>query len=63
MFQVRPGSQDNTCVVSWTELLDLPLGRLGELGWRLLRPALAAGVRLCLRRFEALAEAQAGNAR
>jgi hypothetical protein len=59
VFQVRPGGQDNTCVVGWTEQLDLPLGRLGELGWRVLRPAFAAGVRLCLRRFDALARAQA----
>jgi hypothetical protein len=36
---------------TWTEWLDLPLGRLGHLGFLLARPFLAAGVRLSLRRF------------
>lgn len=35
----------------WSEQLDLPLGRLGELGFRVLRPVFVAGVRLSLRRF------------
>lgn len=35
----------------WSEQLDLPLGRLGELGFRVLRPVFEAGVRLSLRRF------------
>nr|WP_224389924.1 SRPBCC family protein [Pseudonocardia sp. ICBG1293] len=33
----------------WTELLDLPLGALGRLGWPLVRPAFRAGVAHSLR--------------
>lgn len=33
----------------WTELLDLPLGVLGRLGWPVVRPALRAGVARSLR--------------
>jgi hypothetical protein len=35
----------------WREDLDLPLGRVGWLGWQLVRPVFAAGVRVSLRRF------------
>jgi hypothetical protein len=35
----------------WTEDVDLPWGRVGALGWPLVRPAVAAGVRASLRRF------------
>jgi carbon monoxide dehydrogenase subunit G len=35
----------------WSELLDLPAGRLGAVGWRVLRPAFAAGVAHSLRRM------------
>jgi hypothetical protein len=35
----------------WLEVLDLPLGALGRLGWPLLRPVLAVGLRLSLKRF------------
>jgi len=35
----------------WTELLDLPLGRLGALGWPLVRPAFRQGVRVSLQRM------------
>jgi len=38
-------------VFVWREDLDLPLGVLGRIGWPLVRPAFAAGVRLSLRRF------------
>ena len=55
-FEVRPrGGSASTFV--WTESLDLPLGRLGQLGWPLVRPVMAAGVRLSLRRFAAYAAA------
>ena len=55
-FEVRPrGASASTFV--WTESLDLPLGRLGRLGWPLVRPAMVAGVRLSLKRFAAYAEA------
>lgn len=33
----------------WTELLELPLGVLGRLGWPLVRPSFRAGVALSLR--------------
>lgn len=38
----------------WSEYLDLPLGRLGRLGWPLVRPVFRAGVRHSLRRFARL---------
>lgn len=38
-------------VFVWREDLDLPLGALGRLGWPLVKPLFAAGVRLSLRRF------------
>jgi hypothetical protein len=43
-------------VFHWSELLDLPLGRVGELGWPVARPVAAAGVRVALRRFARFAE-------
>jgi Polyketide cyclase / dehydrase and lipid transport len=53
-FEIRPrGAAASTFV--WTEQLDLPLGRLGRLGWPLVRPAMVAGVRLSLKRFAAYA--------
>ena len=44
-------------VFVWREDLDLPLGALGRLGWPLVRPVFAAGVRLSLRRFARWVEA------
>jgi uncharacterized protein YndB with AHSA1/START domain len=41
----------------WSEWLDLPLGRLGRLGWPLVRPLMQAGVDLSLRRFARWVEA------
>jgi uncharacterized protein YndB with AHSA1/START domain len=43
----------------WSEQLDLPLGRLGRLGWPLARPALMAGVRASLSRLARTVEAGA----
>jgi len=40
-----------TARVLWSELLDLPLGRLGALGWPAVRPAFRAGVAYSLRRL------------
>jgi len=58
-FEVRPrGDAASTFV--WTETLDLPLGLLGRLGWPLVRPVMAAGVRLSLRRFAAFARDHRG---
>jgi uncharacterized protein YndB with AHSA1/START domain len=53
-FQVRSRGESNSTFV-WTEQLDLPLGRLGALGWPLVRPVMVAGVRLSLTRFAAYA--------
>jgi carbon monoxide dehydrogenase subunit G len=58
VFEVRPRGEHATFV--WTEVLDLPLGALGRLGWPLVRPAMQAGVRLSLRRFAAFARTHAG---
>ena len=38
-------------VFHWAEMLELPLGGVGRLGWPLVRPAFVGGVRLSLRRF------------
>jgi polyketide cyclase/dehydrase/lipid transport protein len=35
----------------WSELLELPLGPLGRLGWPLVRPAFRLGVRVSLERM------------
>lgn len=48
-FEVRPRGEG--CTFVWSEQLDLPLGRLGALGWPLVRPAFTWGVRRSLRRF------------
>lgn len=40
----------------WREDLDLPLGLLGRLGWLLVRPLFAAGLRVSLQRFAAQVE-------
>jgi uncharacterized protein YndB with AHSA1/START domain len=53
-FEVRPRDGGRSTFV-WTEGLDLPLGVLGRAGWPLVRPVMAAGVRLSLRRFAAYA--------
>jgi carbon monoxide dehydrogenase subunit G len=55
IFEVEPREGGTT--VSWREELDLPLGRLGELGWPLARPFVALGLRLSLRRFPAFVAA------
>ena len=46
-FEVFSLPGDRSRVV-WSEQLDLPLGRLGQLGWPLAKPALVAGVRASL---------------
>lgn len=45
----------------WREDLDLPLGLLGRLGWPVVKPLFAFGVRLSLRRFAR--QVEAGRAR
>ena len=51
-FEVRPRPGGSTFV--WTEDLDLPLGAAGRVGFRLVRPLIAYGLRLSLRRFARL---------
>ena len=50
VFEVVPLDADRARFL-WSELLDLPLGRLGALGWPVLRPAFRAGVAFSLRRM------------
>lgn len=40
----------------WEEVLELPLGVVGRLGWPLVRPLFRAGVQRSLRRFARLVE-------
>jgi len=49
-FEVQPLSAERSRFV-WSEWLDLPLGRVGQLGWRVVRPAFAWAVRRSLRTF------------
>ena len=60
-FEVRPRPGGSTFV--WTEDLDLPLGTAGRVGFRLLRPLVAYGLRLSLRRFAAWAPEHVGGHR
>jgi hypothetical protein len=49
-FEVESrGPQRSTFV--WREDLELPLGLLGRLGWPLVKPFFAYGVKLSLKRF------------
>ena len=61
-FEVEPLAGGRSRFV-WREDLDLPLGRLGRLGWPLVRPAFAYGVLLSLRRFARWVEAGRPSAR
>jgi uncharacterized protein YndB with AHSA1/START domain len=54
VFEVR--SRQGGAELIWTELLDLPLGLLGRLGWPLARPAFRWGVVHSLNRFARWAE-------
>ena len=49
-FEVVPLGPDR-CRFTFTELVDLPLGALGRLGWPLARPVLKAGFDASLRRM------------
>jgi uncharacterized protein YndB with AHSA1/START domain len=49
-FAVRRHGDGRSTFV-WREDLDLPFGALGRLGWAVVRPLLAAGVQVSLRRF------------
>lgn len=52
-FVVEPQGE-RASTFSWYEELQLPLGRLGAFGWRLVRPAFVLGVHYSLRRFATL---------
>ena len=52
---VERGPESST--FHWTEQLDLPLGPLGALGWPLVRPAFAVGIRWSLREMARRTEA------
>ncbi|MGY2065489.1 SRPBCC family protein [Blastococcus sp. SYSU DS0619] len=53
IFEIQPRGEHSTFV--WTERLDLPLGRLGRVGWVLIRPFALVGIRWSLKRFAAFA--------
>ncbi len=57
-FEVRERPGGSTFV--WSEQLDLPLGALGRLGFRLLRPAFLWGLRRSLGSFATWAERHPG---
>ena len=61
-FGVEPRGDGRSRFV-WREDLELPLGGLGRLGWPLVRPLFAFGVRLSLRRFARWVEAGAAAPR
>ena len=53
-------SRGSRAGLAWTEGFDLPLGRVGRLGWPVVRPLVRAGLRLSLRRFAEVARNSAG---
>jgi hypothetical protein len=54
-FEVEDLGPDRSRVV-WSEWVDLPLGRLGRLGWPVARPVLRQLVQVSLRRLAAQVE-------
>ena len=58
VFEVLPRGAGSTFV--WREVLDLPLGALGRLGWPLVEPVVRAGYRASLRRFAEFARTHRG---
>ena len=56
----RSASRRGGSTFVWSERLDLPLGALGRLGWRLVRPVAGWGLRRSLRSFAAWAEHHSG---
>jgi hypothetical protein len=55
VFEVVPTAIDS-CRFVWSEHLELPFGGVGRIGWRVVGPAFAAGVRASLDRMARLAE-------
>jgi hypothetical protein len=62
-FEVAPLGPDR-CRFTFTELIDLPLGPLGRLGWPVARPVVKAGFDASLRRMadRCAAEYRSGRA-
>lgn len=52
LVEERPGGSRFV----WSETLDLPLGAVGRVGWPLVRPLFAAGVRRSLQKFARMVE-------
>ena len=52
VFEVVALAADRSRFV-WSEILELPLGRVGRLGWPVVAPAFAAGVRHSLKKLAA----------
>ena len=48
---------DNRSRFVWGELIEPPLGALGRVGWRAIRPAFRLGIQRSLERFATLVEA------
>lgn len=59
-FEVEPRGGGLATFV-WSEDLELPLGVVGRLGWPLVKPVFAAGVRVSLNRFARWVEARAAT--
>jgi hypothetical protein len=45
----------------WREELDLPMGGVGRAGWPVVKPAVMAGMRTCLRRLRRLLDSDGGS--
>lgn len=54
-FEVEPAGQRRSRLL-WWESVELPLGPVGVVGWRLLRPLWRIGTRRALQRLRGLAE-------
>ena len=52
---VRPLDAENSRFY-WAEDLDVPLGIVGQIGWQLVKPAFAFGIKAALKRFANLVE-------
>jgi hypothetical protein len=50
----------DSCRFTWTEGLELPFGRLGALGWPVLKPVMTAGFGASVKRLGRLAESVGG---
>lgn len=61
-FVVRARGEDAATFV-WAEVLELPLGRTGALGWRAARPAVERLIDRALARMRVLAEQEAAARR